>query len=114
MIHEVEAIGAWTVEAAVIFQKNHPLPMAVTKDDPPGHSAECFLDQAGRDTHAVVFGDESPCFSQHLHRFGFEEADSGPFQDFEAGVVQFSALLRREPSEVWARKIGVIGTNAIQ
>ncbi len=72
VVYDVETIGPRTVEAAVIFQEDNPLAVAVAEDDPPGHGAEGPLYQAGGDAYPVALGDEGTGFLQQLHRLRLE------------------------------------------
>jgi len=69
------------------------------KDDAPGRALESPLDQAWRETDAVALGNQGARAAREVDRFGLEEADSRPFQDFEARGVQGRALGGRDPGK---------------
>ena len=92
MAYNVETIGARAVIAAVTFQKEGWLAVAVVECHPFGHGAEGLFHQARGNPHPVPFRDKSAGLFEQINRFLMIEANAGSLQDFEAGVMQLLAL----------------------
>jgi hypothetical protein len=87
VVYDIEAVGARSVIAAVVFQKEIWLAVPIVECDSFRHGAEGLFHKARGNPYAVPFRDRSARLLEQVYCFLVIEADAGSSQNFEAGVV---------------------------